>query len=209
MNSEETSRVSNLQRKMEKGKFYSVRCLRTGWDSEDSTNWIPVIGPIHNDREHINFEAQHYHVDFRFLGKRAREAASRHLHGTSRINLIFVLPISNVKPEKCDSWFSLDDPRLRELPQESYMRTMRLKFKADYPCYDFQPPWLRSLEEAYIKERLSPTMVCPHKGASLSGIRTDSEGLLICPLHGLRWNTETGEMSRRTTPMPEEIQAGN
>ena len=191
---------SNKQTSMQLGKFYEVRCLRTDWSKTNKPEWIPVIGPIHDDRDHIKFDEQHFHVDFRFLGKKLRIAAAEHRHGNRGINLVFVLPISKVLPLQSDSWLKLNDPMLQNFPEESYMKTMKLKFKTEYPEYDFEPPWLLSMETAYRNARLGPDMICPHRGTDLNGMKTDENGLLTCPLHGLRWDTKTGKLAPSVTP---------
>ena len=188
------------QKSMKLGKFYFVRCLRATWSRDNKPEWTPVIGPPHDDLEHIGFKQQHLHVDFRFLGKKARRHAKEHQHGDREINLVFVLPISIVMPIGSREGFGLDDKRLQEFPEESYMKTIKLKFKTECPEYNFKPPWLRSMETAHRNARLSPNMICPHRGADLSGMKPDENGLLTCPLHGLRWDTQTGKLSPRATP---------
>ena len=183
---------------MELGKFYRVRCLRADWIKSNVPKWTPIIGTLHDDREFIGFEQQHFHVDFRFLGKPARTAAAAHQHGARKINLTFALPITHVIPLGTKRYISLEGSELRKFPEESYMKTMRLKFKTDYPEYDFEPPWLRSMEEAYQDASLGPAMICPHQGTDLNGIKPDEDEFLTCPLHGLRWNSLTGKLAPKS-----------
>ena len=207
MNPHQCSQPSNLigqestgQKSMKLGKFYFVRCLRATWSRDNKPEWTPVIGPPHDDLEHIGFKHQHFHVDSRFLGKRTQNRTAENQHKNRKINLAFVLPISHVIPIGSKGKLKLDDKRLEDFPEESYMRTMKLKFKTECPEYNFKPPWLLSMEKAYRNARLSPDMMCPHRGADLNGMKTDENGLLTCPLHGLRWDTQTGKLSPRATP---------
>lgn len=57
------------------GKMYRVPCMfvervvRSSWIPTDG--WVPVVGPRHNDVEHLNFDHEHYHVDWRFISSQA------------------------------------------------------------------------------------------------------------------------------------------
>lgn len=87
----------------------------------------------------------------------------------------------------------------------SWLRTRRLKCKAQWPAYPDAKSvhWLGALEMAYSGQRLKRGLVCPHKGTDLSTIKPD--GMVItCPLHGLRWNVRTGELA----PRPSRQQTG-
>ncbi len=38
---------------------------------------------------------------------------------------------------------------------------------------------------------------CPHKNIPLNGLQPDSDGNVICPGHGLKWNLATGQLVSR------------
>lgn len=45
----------------EVGRRYSVPCIyATDWKC-----WLPIFGPIHEDKEFIQFPDQHWHIDWR------------------------------------------------------------------------------------------------------------------------------------------------
>ena len=190
---------------MELGKFYSVLHVRAIW-GRNAPKWWPVMGPAHSDSEIIRFEPVHWHVDFRFLNKTDRVSLVSRIFGTHDV---FAVPISWVSPEgitvTCHDqdhdhiWgqVAVGDLPHEGIPPESYMRTIRRKFMAHYPTYPPRIPWLGSLENAYQGYRLKPGMVCPHKGADLTGIKPE-DGIITCPLHGLEWCAETGELVRTT-----------
>lgn len=72
----------------------------------------------------------------------------------------------------------------------------RRKCQRPTPFYPAEiVPWLPDLEAAYQDRRLGEDWICPHRGASLRG-QPVHEGVVVCPLHGLRWCVETGRLVR-------------
>jgi hypothetical protein len=57
-------RVSEITDEPVVGKFYMVPCV---WYYGE---WMPVIGPRHDDKEVIGFTDKHYHKDVRFVSDR-------------------------------------------------------------------------------------------------------------------------------------------
>ena len=51
-------------------------------------------------------------------------------------------------------------------------------------------PWEAALRDAYCGQRLRGT-VCPHRGADLRGFAPGADGMVTCPLHGLRFHVES------------------
>lgn len=203
-----------MNKPMEVGKSYDVLCVRANWQSKSpgmglplAARWIPVIGPIHDDLEVLGFEPRHWHVDFRFLRKKDQRTFDKHFGH----RLVYTQPITAVLPDlpslDCTvpghrHWLGsirVDELPHEGIPPESYMRVMRRKMMADYPSYPRTISWLRPLEDAYQGHRLKAGMVCPHKGVDLSGIQP-VDGVITCPLHGLGWCAETGELVRTTKP---------
>ena len=45
------------------------------------------------------------------------------------------------------------------------------------------------------KELIAFSGICPHAGASLSEGYIDAKGQIVCPLHGFKFNLETGKHS--------------
>ena len=92
------------------GQKYRRPCVRAQWHGSYIT-WVPVIGPVHDDRKHIGAAFQHLHVDYRFLRPDIRTALERELHRSPKCsNRVFSTPVSNVSPLGLDDPISLDSP---------------------------------------------------------------------------------------------------
>lgn len=195
------------------GKVYKRPCVRAAWCGR--VDWYPVIGPLHEDNEFIGFQHQHFHVDYRFLPFRARD---RSYSCRVRFSEVFGSPISTIaplldSPLECfeqghvHAWsehpfqpmIRLDDLPHEGVPLESYYATKQKKFLGDYPEYPSKSAyWIPKMEEVFKEAKLKPGMICPHRGADLSGISPDPvDGTITCPLHGLRWCVSTGELAPR------------
>ena len=187
---------------MRAGTFHEVQCIRTIWPGWEygprRIEWIPVLGPPHEDTGIINFPHRHWHVDRRFLSVRKLREIER--EGIT-VDDAFRMPIRTVWPDQPEDRPGnrvpvsfLPDPRI---PEESYRRTMRRRMSGPYPEYPGTDvvPWLAPLHAAFQDERLTGEMTCPHRGAPLAGLEQDPEGCVTCPLHGLRWNVRTLELA--------------
>ena len=186
--------------------WYCLRpCVRACWPpAGPKTQWVPVIGPAHSDREIIGLDPKHWHVDSRLLRKRLRESRAY------MFSPVFSIPISVVSPETQDRtsprvW--VKDLPSTDHPVESYLRMMRRRFQEyppPYPCSSASevPMWLPKLEAAYRDhlvvrdEPVGAGLLCPHRGASLDGLEIDPEHCVTCPLHGLR--LESGKLKPLT-----------
>ena len=185
---------------MKTGSYHLRPCVRAIWPGDPGKNrpsWIPVLGPQHSDLEIIRFKHQHFHIDHRFLRKEQQGGEFR-----KGVNLVFATTITTVTPQVDSgttnvSLEDLPDPRY---PTESWWRVMRRRFREPYPGYPTNGvvPWIQELHEAYREERLKPGLICPHRGAPLEGLEADPEGCVTCPLHGLRWHLESGELRSET-----------
>lgn len=162
------------------GKFYIVPVVfhRT-WKRE-----VAIYGPAHEDKEFLNFEDIHWHVDWRFASKRfydhkrlsrsrgiSLDECNRYLHGI----------VAN--RELCNAPYEKKRKMMRETPP--------------YPRAD-TVPWLKKLEEAFTFHRLPRCRTCPHKGISLKHVKPNAQGLVTCTGHGLTWNVNTGMLVRGT-----------
>lgn len=166
----------------EVGKFYMVPCMYTArrgyWIPADG--WVPVIGPKHEDAEHLNFPHPHYHVDWRFIAKSqygqaafASSPLGKVLTNTSADAYPHVLEGEPVqKRRKCQRAMPIFPARVR-------------------------PEWA-SLERAQFAAcpKLKAGNICPHRGIDLTPF-IESDGTAVCPGHGLRWNTVTGDLMAR------------
>lgn len=157
-------RVDRLKEPPVIGQAYLVPTVFGQWHHL-LRDW-PVIGLKHNDIEYLNFHPEHYHLDTRFLRvseKLLPEAPYQPLHAR------FNLPLSPIvlRRRTC----------LREPIQFRGPSEFSIKFQAAFAgtqCGKGKRGW-----------------VCPHKHFPLGSI-APIDGVLKCPLHGLRIDAETG-----------------
>lgn len=169
----------------EVGKFYAVQCVHGAFYRE--IGWWPVMGEAHRDIEIVNFPWLHYHIDWRFVNERTyRRYVSLDPRGEAAG--AFATPLM-LMPED-DKPFSRVR-RMEDAASEIRARPQRLKCKRQLPSYPHgAAPWMARLSEHYEGACLKRN-VCPHRGYDLSR-EPVVDGVVTCPLHGLRWNVETG-----------------
>ena len=177
------------------GQKYRRPCVRAHWQGSYIT-WVPVIGPIHDDRKHIGAAFQHLHVDYRFLRPEIRNALERELHRSPECsNRVFSTPVSDVSPLGLDDPISLDAPHLADVPIAAWLVTRPRVYHGPYPDYPHDAtPWTEALHQAYAGQSLIDGTTCPHQGTNLSGFVPDALGVITCPLHGLQWCAKTGKI---------------
>lgn len=149
------------------GRYYKVPCLKK------LGRWWPLTGEKHDDKEYLKFAPQHYHLDVRFIPPNlvAREWSGNY----GPYSHFFAWPVQDERIP--DGWIDTGEPELRA----------RLCYR-DWPRY---PVIFRALHEAYKDSKLPDCRICPHRGYPLNQI-SPREGKLICPLHGLAWDAQTG-----------------
>ena len=165
---------------------YLVPCVRGQLYS--LYRWWPVIGPKHEDTAIIDFPYKHYHIDWRFVTDAQIDTLTR-----------FFMPA-----------FSADTARQRirslvirptQIQDGPELRPRRLLRKESiFPS----PSWMTPLEEHHRTARLKNGR-CPHKGAVLQPdeglvrgeIMHTGRSAIQCPLHGLCFAEDTGDMIPR------------
>ena len=200
-----TPMPSEHLKEMSIGNDYSIPHVRAAWP-RDTPNWIPVLGPRHNDTEIINFDHEHFHIDIRFLEDDLLEQAEELVPKNSilAISWVYQRVITSVAPDTQERlWVRFNKEGalvehatedVLDVPQESWYQVRQTKFRRDYPEHPtFLVPWMKKLEKAYAKARLQENMVCPHRGTDLTGLEIKN-GCVTCPLHGLTWNVKTGKL---------------
>ena len=200
--------VPPLPDQLIEGRLYPRPCVRAKWVGHDVA-WLPVIGNVHSDPEHVKADFQHLHVDFRFLDQQTKDQLDRDFAESNNIlclNKIYSLPISYVLPEGRELTIPLDDTQLADIETESWLSVRNLPYQGEYPPYPHHiVHWTKSLGQAYADQSLINGNVCPHQGTDLSGITPGPDGIITCPLHGLRWHARTG----RSAETPADIHAGD
>lgn len=139
-----------------------------------------VIGPAHEDRKIIGFSQYHYHYDARFLTDRQLASIQWRSRGYNKSVAVF----SNVM-----GWDELKSVH----PVVMRLRKCRRVYD-EYPAE--RAVWLPKLEAEHQDAKIDERLICPHRGASLQGLKPAS-GCVTCPLHGLRWDCKTGELRKR------------
>ena len=155
---------------VEVGKLYKVPCIRrVRANGDDDVEWIPVIGPVHDDKEAIGFPHLHVHHDTRFsdLNLNLFMGSLARLGRVERLDKEVL---------QADRWFKAD---LR-----FSMRRRRCKRQTD--CW--RPVhFTEALEEQHRHCRIGADGLCPHRGIPLALGHKLADGSTVCAGHGLRW----------------------
>lgn len=194
-----TSMIPNcppLPDKLVTARRYRRPCIRAKW-LDLKTQWLPVIGSIHSDPDHVRADFLHAHIDYRFLTQKTRDHLIEKMEESNqilKINPIHSLPISVVWPLDVAKPIQISDDRLEHIPENSWLKVQSRQYLGPFPEYpEHIVPWHRALSEAYADHTLV-NAICPHQGTDLSGIEPDQEGVITCPLHGLKWRARTGRI---------------
>lgn len=179
----------------EVGKFYKVPCVRlivsSGLDQHPAAGhegWIPVIGPEHHDREHINFQPMHLHIDVRFV---SAAVLRRYGYGDEADSARRLMghPVSTFSDSIARSGARIPfDGKVERSTR--YLRCRREM--PDFPVANARR-FIPKLEVAHAGCKLKPGNICPHRGIDLTPFIKE-DGTVICPGHGLRWDTKTGDL---------------
>jgi hypothetical protein len=144
-------------------------CERPKGDWLASFDVVPILGPPHADAE-LGVKDRHYHIDWRFMPPAFRRSVNEHRAGQEKGVVVWAQDVQEVSQQAM---------------------TYRLP-AVQWPAFDHRVRPL--LEDLYAAAQLKPGLICPHKGADLSHCPADENGVVECPLHGLRWNVHTGSL---------------
>ena len=180
----------------ELGRYYDVPHVHASW--YDRTQDWPVLGPAHDDREVIDFPYWHYHIDYRFVSA----------------EVLIWLRQFTVGSESAEFFFRRSPLMLLAKSRAQFTRTnapkptvKRAMCKRQWSSIDVikqagrsvEKSWFPALENAYAGKRLIHGH-CPHRNVDLRSLPADADGCVECPLHGLRWHRESGELAPRFAP---------
>lgn len=162
------------------GRFYLVRIVHAKYFGQIG-DW-PVIGPEHDDAEFFGFYQRHYHIDFRFVRWSDERAAERH------------------------SYVLYDHPsQLMGKPVLRRRKCVRSSMIFSIPWNAKRDP-LDVMREHYAGRQCNKGKggwICPHRNAPLGSLEPQN-GIVTCPLHGLRIHVDTG----RVMPTDAQITMG-
>lgn len=149
---------------------------------------LPVLGTRHEDEEHLNFPFQHYHVDGRFLSPRDfNHAAGARVYDEANV---------------LDPWSTLQGAVLhhRDFPEHPPIVMRRRQCKRRQGPYRHHGHHrIDALADAYAGQQCAASKagwVCPHKNYPLGSVPT-VDGVITCPLHGLRIKADDGRVLAR------------
>lgn len=159
------------------GDYYLVPVVTAKWNHH-LAGW-PVIGPLHTDTEFFAFKQDHYHIDARFLSRRLRQVADETIWYYSAAAHIQAAPLHAYS----------DAP---PLPKPVMARRRCVSTGPSYEHGEKKPILeLRAHFAGTQCERGKGGWICPHRKASLGSIAA-IDGVITCPLHGLRFDAATG-----------------
>lgn len=177
------------------GRWYrvpAIRMDRRSWGSEPRSRladalWWPVTGTRHTDEDHFQFPYPHYHLDVRFLTR-------QHLRQIDSRGIAPALTYARAQP------LTVPGDVRQHVPASDILRPrlVRMRCARDWPAFPrqfAQSKQIASLAEEFAgrqARRSSAGWVCPHRAYPLGQVAPDTEGVITCPLHGLRIDATTG-----------------
>lgn len=195
------------------GRFYLVPTVRYVYCGIEA-DW-PVMGPLHDDREHLEFPYFHYHVDARFIPQAHYKRLtaghfSVHLYGRAEIlfagNPLQQRNFAAGYVERKDAMaMPAEKRRALGIPHPPIVhRRRKMQREFTYPRAEveaivngrnakdrsFLAMW--AAHAGMTARRGEHGLICPHRNYPLGNVRPDADGILTCPLHGLRICSRTG-----------------
>ena len=157
------------------GKTYRVPVAHGTWRHR-TRDWV-ILGPRHEDAEFLDFPYQHWHLDPRFV---PRSVVGDGTHDDWRY--ILGAPLMDaINPST--GWVA---PRYIGIRRHKMLRQVSADLLHRVFAMASTHGGMHQLRTAYCGQHLRGT-VCPHRGADLRGFEPDADGMVICPLHGLRF----------------------
>lgn len=166
--------LSELREPPVVGRYYLVPVIDFNYCGIDG-QW-PTLGPPHHDRDDIGFEPIHFHVDLRFLTARQAGRIDGYRYGHTPEMIVANFPLNRSG---------------REVPRKPYLAKRRCRVASWAYSPPSVPKWTPAFDRRYGKiaepRRLADgRLLCPHRKVDLSSFPPDKDGIVVCPLHGLR-----------------------
>lgn len=167
--------LSELREPPVVGRYYMVPVIDFPYYNRVDA-W-PTIGPLHHDRgDLIGFHPLHFHVDVRFLtGRQAQHLRRRGYYESVE------MVVTNTPLNRTDL----------EVPRKPRLERRRCRVSSWQWTPPGPAPWIPKFDARYgkIAEPIrikGDRLLCPHRKADLSSFPPDADGIVTCPLHGLR-----------------------
>lgn len=171
----------NAREPLVSGRYYDVPCIHYTWHNR--LDWWPVLGPRHKDKAFLGFDKWHYHIDGRFLAAAQRRKVLTQWTFTAIEGDVFSI-IENFPLNQRDND-----------PPESPTMKRRKCWSAETGHYRHAgQPSIGKIAKHFSGRRCSRSThgwVCPHQATPLGSIQP-IDGVITCPLHGLRIDAQTG-----------------
>jgi Rieske [2Fe-2S] domain len=167
-------RIDRLTEPAVVGRTYLVPTVAAMWPEGYVTAPWPVIGPKHTDVEFLNFTWNHYHVDARFV--------------LSRAHLKLVHKLAYFSTPTSDSHHPLADVIWQPIRMRRKMPIYPERFRWDFG--------IRAIAAHYAGHQCKSGKggwICPHRNAPLGSL-SPVDGVITCPLHGLRIDAVSGKV---------------
>lgn len=182
-------RVTTLREPPIVGRFYLVPTVEYIWGRRQDA-W-PVFLPKHEDAEHLNFRYSHYHVDPRFLSavQRRHVTAWSEEVGEERWRREVEQVAQRSPLSRVEYGASESDPHGPIV----WRRRRCSQARIEYHYHDHIDRKLRPAFAGRVCHRSQTGWICPHKRFPLGSI-APVDGVVTCPLHGLRIDAESGRV---------------
>ena len=173
--------VSEMKEPPVPGRFYYVPAVFYYYlHISDKPAWWPVLGPKHDDAEHLEFPWPHYHLDRRFMSESQMQRTGGKISPSQGDHNVAISPILQPIGD-IGSYGTMPQPVLRR------MKCQRAEI--GFPDYPEDNKKFKAFHASFIGKKCPRDaeghLICPHKGARLSSLVPNAEGIITCPLHGL------------------------
>jgi hypothetical protein len=175
------------------GRRYMVPCIsHPKLKGERSTwrDWIPLIGPLHEDQEHVGFKPWHIHVDTRFLTFPFED-----FYEESRA-LASPVCLSGRDDQHLYGYFL-------DIASNATLELRRMQCRRPVPPAFLETKWASALQAAHANCRIVDGL-CPHRRIPIACGRHLAPGVRQCPGHGLAWDDD-GRQVRMVKPGSAEV----
>ncbi|MEP2977978.1 MAG: Rieske 2Fe-2S domain-containing protein [Lentilitoribacter sp.] len=166
------------------GKYYLVPTVKALWFNSFAE--YPVIGPRHNDKQDLEFEPFHFHIDARFISK-----------GTDDLyywRAVLTSPVSET-----GRGGQLLNDKLISYERKWLCKRQHSPFvgKICDMATDGKSPNFMKHVARYAGANVNSDkrgLVCPHRNVSLANQPVADDGVVICPLHFLQICTRSNRV---------------
>jgi hypothetical protein len=156
------------------GRYYMVPVIDFTYCGKKG-QW-PTLGPLHHDKGDVGFEPLHFHVDFRFLTARQVNQIDGYYWGRPAEQTVAVVPLNQ---------------RWIDIRRKAYLAKRKCRVAGWKYTLPVRAPWMDKFDARYgaVAEPIrikGGRLLCPHRKVDLSSFEPDADGIVTCPLHGLR-----------------------